>query len=189
MKFLRKILKPIILVFILDNLNLALAQDCQYSLNIYARTVSYRNYGGNAYQYIKSNHAYPNEKYIPSYGSFNFGGYDSVVLFYAANIVYDKSLFDISKYTANDKNLNKKGMVRAIIKDNCTSKEVWIMHNYTVLIDDKLYDMTEELINFLGKYMPSTLRENWEIHYNYIDNYFYIGAYQSPIKVIVVPKG
>lgn len=184
MKFSGSISKIIVLIIILNRLNIALAQDCEYSLNIYARTVFFKNYGGAAYRYVQGNYIYPNIKYIPFYGGISSkGGYDSVVVFYAAKIVYDKSLFDTSKYVINNRKNNKKYQVRAIIKDGCTSKEVWIMEDYSVMIDDISYDMTQGLINFLGKHIPFTLRDNWEIHYDYWYNEFYLGPYRSPIKI------
>lgn len=159
-------------------------QDCEYKLNIYARSVTRGQYGGSQLWFIINNTQYPNIKYIPSYGKINFKGYDSVVVFYATKILYPRSLSDIYKYTSNHKVYNKEEMVRAIIIDGCTSKEIWIMEDYSVIIDNVSYNMSDELLSFLGKNMPPVLRENWEIHYDYGNNRFYIGPYQSPVKYI-----
>jgi hypothetical protein len=159
-------------------------EPCEYSMRVYARTVNHGQYGGSGLVYLQSIENYPPIKYIPKYGFFSDKVLDSVVVYYSSTITFGGNLFDTTQYTRNHKKYDKRNMVRGIIKDRCSSQEMWIMFDYSIVIDDISYDMPDVVINLLGKYLPTSLRDNWEIHYNYMKNNFYLAPYQSPIKII-----
>ncbi len=164
-----------------------------YLLKIYARDVNYRYFGLRAHTFLQSSNV-PSTVYIPHYGKFGTCfkcqdyvdsvfecgkvhhdiGLDSVVVYYASKIKNCVNLFDVDNYIIDSLYYLKGGLPLAIIKDLYSLNEIVIMYDYRIVIGNIAYYMPSVVVGFLGRNLPISLRDNWEIRYNSDFNRFYI---------------
>lgn len=173
------------MLFIVNNVCLG---KHNYKIYAYAFHVNYKTLNGSFLLFKNLN---IKEKYIPSYTMLDFSerlnyGYDSVCLYYTTQFASEFDFFDLSNYKLIAKDYCTKKCTPAgtiCIKDIKSGKELYIYSlDLTIEYNNNIYDLKSDekkckfLINLIGKVLPTSLRENLEIHYDYRSNQFYIGT-------------
>lgn len=181
-----KLVISVLLLLILPNFSWAqVPTNYEYTVKAAARVVIRGNYSGWRYVALLDDVDTFKTEYIPNYGSFNsskFVGWDSVPVFYYDTVRHTVNIFDTKKLKVKSMHFEEKGNVGIVIKEIMSGKEMVVLFDYTIVIDGNYYEMPKTVINFLGKYLPTPLRDNWEIHYDYLNNRFYIGPFISPLE-------
>lgn len=122
---------------------------------------------------------------IRSYTGLPSDNIDSVIIFYCSKHVCRNNLFDTSEMKfvrSMDDTIKYKFAVKAIITNPENGDVMWVFSRKLIAINYRLYEMNGNVLNFLGKNLPITLRDNWEIFFNYIENEYYTLPKSVPIE-------
>lgn len=105
----------------------------------------------------------------------NYKSLDSVVL--CSSGVYESifDLFELSEIEYFKTCPSKSDKIIAIISKLDGSKTISITSDFVLHINGEYYKMNQYVINYLGRNLPYTLRENFGIYYNPYGNSFELG--------------
>lgn len=119
---------------------------------------------------------------VMKFGKFSLGyntlgkGLDSILLGCGANINYHKNIFNTLEISLPINVGKYKRDIIAIITKKGEFNEMYITSDFNVMVDNVVYKISIEILQFLGKSLPVLLLDDWGIRYDIKSNKFFIAS-------------